>query len=283
MSTRWGMLTGLVSACLVLGQPAVASDDSQIMALNRADGATTRVRTQGPSHGCPPTAIFSHGLGGGIGGNSVLISQLAEKGWHILALEHVESGPAALTGMTKAEVPGHYFRARAGDPHRHQARFADLDAAYLEATKSCRPPQLLLIGHSMGATTAMLEAGAVARFGRMGSDRFDAYVALSPRGAGMLFHTDAWQNVEKPMLMVTGPMDASVEGDWTTRLSAFEGLPAGRKLLAIVPDASHADMGGYAEPTASKITALVVEFARSVAAKQRLLNSSVAGIQVRDK
>jgi len=211
------------------------------------------------------------------------MSQLADRGWRILALEHVESGPAALAGMTKAEVPGHYFRERAGDPHRHQARFADLDAAYREATRSCRPTPLLLVGHSMGATTAMLEAGAYAHFGRLGSDRFDAYVALSPRGAGMLFPADAWQNVDKPMLMVTGPKDASVEGDWTTRLSAFEGLPAGRKWLAIVPDASHVDMGGYTEPVASKITGLVIAFARSVAAERRLLISSVAGVQVRGK
>lgn len=139
MGGRRAVFAGCVSACLVLGQPAIASDASRIIALDRADGATTRVRTEGPSGGCPPTIIFSHGLGDRIGGNSALMSQLADRGWRILALEHVESGPAALAGMTKAEGPGHYFRERAGDPHRHQARFADLDAAYREATRSCRP------------------------------------------------------------------------------------------------------------------------------------------------
>jgi pimeloyl-ACP methyl ester carboxylesterase len=281
MGIRWGF--GFILACLALSQPLAASEDARVVMTDRADGAVTRLKVDGPGHGCPPTAIFSHGLGGGIGGGSAMISQLASKGWRVLAVEHVESGPAALAGMAKADVPGQYFRARAGDPHRHQARFADLDAAIGEATKTCRPPQFLLIGHSMGATTAMLEAGARAHFGPMGADRFDAYVALSPRGAGMLFPTDAWRNVEKPMLMVTGPNDASVEGDWTTRLSAFEGLPSGRKRLAIVPDASHVDMGGYTAPTASKITALVLEFARSVFVERRLLESGVAGVQVRDK
>lgn len=283
MGIRSSIAVALVAALTCLAQAALAVEEAETLTLARNDGAVTRVRVTGPATQCPPTAIFSHGLGGGIGGNSVLLSGLAERGWRVIAIEHVESGPAALAGLKQAAVPGEYFRARAGDPHRHAARFADLDAAFHEATKACRPPQLLLIGHSMGATTAMLEAGAKARFGRMGYDRFDAYVALSPRGAGMLFPTDAWVDVNKPMLMVTGPKDASVEGDWTTRLSAFEGLPSGRKRLAIVPDADHMDMGGYTPVAGQKITMLITEFARAVVIERRLLESGVAGVQIRDK
>lgn len=283
MILRFGFLMAFVIGACGLALPSRAADEAQVITLDRTDGATTRVRISGSNSRCPPTVVFSHGLGGGIGGNSVLISKLAEMGWRVMAIEHVESGPAALAGLKNAAVPGEYFRARAGDPHRHQARFADLDATFAEATRSCRPPQLLLIGHSMGATTTMIEAGAKARFGGMGSDRFDAYVALSPRGAGMLFAPDAWADVKKPMLMVTGPKDGSVEGDWTTRLSAFEGLPSGHKRLAIVPDADHMDMGGYTEPAGSKITTLITEFARAVVIERRLLESGVAGVQIRDK
>jgi pimeloyl-ACP methyl ester carboxylesterase len=283
LGIRWKLRAGMLLSALVLSQPTAASDDARIVTIDRADGAQTRVRIDGPSGKCPQTAIFSHGLGGGIGGTSILLAGLAQSGWRVMAMEHVESGPAALAGLRAAPVPGEYFRARAGDPHRHEARFADLEAVFLEATRSCRPPQLLLIGHSMGATTAMLEAGAKARFGRMGHDRFDAYVALSPRGAGMLFSADAWADIEKPMLMVTGPKDASVEGDWTTRLSAFEGLPKGRKRLAIVPDADHMDMGGYTQVIGTKVTTLISEFARALLLERRLLESGVAGVQIRDK
>lgn len=277
--------------CLIVGALALlagaahanALDEGEILALQRADGATTRVRALGPQQGCVRTVLFSHGLGGDIEKPSELSLALGGLGWRVLAIEHVESGPAALVGLAKAPSPGEYFRARAGDPHRHQARFADLDAAYAEATRACRPPQLMLIGHSMGATTAMLEAGAATHFGSMGQDRFDAYVALSPRGAGMLFPVDGWRGVKKPMLMVTGPDDASVEGDWRTRLSAFEGLPKGRKRLAIVPRTNHFEMGGFVMPVAATILELVTEFADSAASQAALAPSRVAGIETRDK
>jgi dienelactone hydrolase len=268
--------------------PARAQDSADLISRPRSDGATTRMRLFGPSEGCMKTAIFSHGLGGGISTLPLLLPMLAQQGWRVLAIEHVESGPQALEGMATAASTGEFFRARAGDPHRHLARFADVEVAFGEALRFCRPRQLLFIGYSMGATTAVLEAGGKTHFSvkdrdTFGKNRFDAYVALSPRGAGILFPPDGWRGVTKPMLMVTGPDDASVEGDWRTRLSAFEGLPPDRKRLAIVPGASHFALGGYTEPTASKLSALIAEFAASVAGGGALAASTVPGIETRDK
>ena len=60
----------------------------------------------------------------------------------------------------------------------------------------------------MGAVTVMLEAGAKNIIGvapsAAGLDRFDAYVALSPEGPGIIFSERAWHGIHKPLLVLTG-------------------------------------------------------------------------------
>jgi hypothetical protein len=50
----------------------------------------------------------------------------------------------------------------------------------------------------------MLEAGAINMIAvaspPSGQDRFDAYVALSPEGPGIVFPDRAWRGIHKPML-----------------------------------------------------------------------------------
>lgn len=248
------MLTGAASAqsSLTLSR----ADGAQIPALNyTGNGGAT----------CPPTMVLSHGFGGDERSQGGLARTMAARGWRVLAISHRESGRAVLRetirqgGLTAVD-------AVARQRPLHLFRFADLDAAFTEVTRTCRPKPLILAGHSMGAQTTMMEAGATALIGRLGSNRFDAYVALSPQGIGTAFAAGAWSSVSRPVLMITGTRDRTADSDYRTRLTAFEGLPAGRKRLAVIPGAGHLQIGGIGSASVdAMVNTLVEEFAEQIA------------------
>lgn len=226
----------------------------------RADGAHTPyreyLRTPSP---CPPLAILSHGFGGTERGMSLLANALADLGFRVIVMGHRESGSKQLRTVLKSSDRRAAIRKGAGDPASHKARFLDLDAVWQGVTAKCRPTFALMAGHSMGAQTTMMEAGAVAEIGRMGRDRFDAYIALSPQGVGHRFQKGAWADINKPVLMITGTKDHGVDGDYRTRISAFDGLPKGSKRFALIAGATHRNLGGKGAPA---ITGLVPRIVR---------------------
>ncbi len=233
----------LVSPALV-STPIISPAFAQTTTLPRADGASTPIKRYGPADGCGPLMIISHGLGGSENGNAGLASTMAAEGWRVIVMGHRESGRAVLREALLSLSPRQNLIVASTTPDYHRARFLDLDATIAEATRPCRPSRFVLVGHSMGAMTTMLEAGAVAKYGRFGSDRFDAYVAISPQGIGYTYEAGAWARVRKPVLMITGTRDQGSEGGYETRLSAFEGLPAGSKRFAIIPGAGHLALSG---------------------------------------
>jgi alpha-beta hydrolase superfamily lysophospholipase len=109
---------------------------------------------------------------------------MAKLGYTTVAMGHRESGFAALAADVReyGVLPG--VTRLVADEHAEQARLLDLDAALQWADGQCRAPFRVLLGHSMGAETVMLEAGAKNTIGvpspPAAQDRFDAYVALSP-------------------------------------------------------------------------------------------------------
>jgi pimeloyl-ACP methyl ester carboxylesterase len=252
--------------------------------LPRKDGSVTPIKTYGAQTGCLPTMIISHGFGGSETGNGYLASTVAAQGWRVIVMGHTESGGPVLRAALLSGSPKQAILEATTTPPRHQARFADLDVAFAEATRLCRPPRLVLAGHSMGAMTTMLEAGAIARFGRFGSNRFDAYIAISPQGIGYTYAQGAWASVSKPVLMITGTRDQGSDGGIETRLSAFEGLPSGRKRLAIIPGAGHLQLSANSGNAVGKAVAdLAIEFLAATAAPGRLAPSALKNFDIRDK
>ncbi|MCU0887509.1 MAG: alpha/beta hydrolase [Rubritepida sp.] len=242
--------------------------------LPRADGGRTALRVHGPAAGCPDTVIFSHGLGGSEAGAAGLAEALAAKGWRVMVMGHAESGRGVLREALQGADPRQRLVAAATDPARHRARLADLDATLHEATRHCRPRRLVLAGHSMGAATTMLEAGATGRAGAAGADRFDAYVAISPQGVGVYWEEGAWRAVRKPVLMVTGTRDAGLDGDHTTRLAAFDGLPPGPHRLAVIEGAGHLALAGDGAAMGAILARLMADFLAGEP-------SAIAGVRVR--
>jgi dienelactone hydrolase len=279
------LLALVIGAALCTAFAVQAQTPAQTITLRRADGAAMPLRIY-PARGaaaCAPAMVISHGFGGSETTLSGLARTMAARGWRVLVMGHAESGRDQLraafqNGNGLAGVDA-IARARP----LHVARFADLDAVYGEATRACRPPMLILAGHSMGAQTVMMEAGAVPLIGRMGQNRFDAYIALSPHGIGTAFGSGAWSDVSKPVLMITGTNDRIADGDYTARLSAFQGLSPGRKRLAVIPGAGHLQLGGIGSASViSSVNALAAEFAEQLA-RGRWATSSVPGVTVTDK
>lgn len=224
---------------------AGAAGAQERIEVPRADRQPVPLRIFAPSpRGCAPLALISPGAGGTEKGLGYLAEGLRDKGWLAIVVGHRESGPAALRehgggdGL-KAELQG-----LTTDPAAYRSRLLDISAALNWAELRCKPPARVLLGHSMGAATVMIEAGARNRLGVTADDRFDAYVAMSPQGPGSIFPPQAWVAITKPLLILTGTRDKALEGDWQTRTIPFASLPPGCKWLGVIDGASHMNFAG---------------------------------------
>jgi len=213
--------------------------------LTRGDGASVPVRVYGAGGAtCRGVAILSPGAGGTEKGLSYLAEALGRDGWLAVVAGHRESGPSALRAELRGRGLKDALLRLTTDRSAYEARWMDLGAALEWARTRCASRYSVLVGHSMGAATVMLEAGADNKLGVTGKDRFDAYVAMSPQGPGSIFPEDAWRRIAKPMLMLTGTRDGALEGDWTTRIIPYEGMSAGCEWLGVIDGARHMDFGG---------------------------------------
>jgi predicted dienelactone hydrolase len=226
----------------------------------RDDGARTPLRVFVPDSGttCAPLAVISPGAGGSENGLEYIADSLREGGFVAIVLGHVESGAAPLKEkMRKSGVRGGLLELTT-DPAAYRDRLLDIGAALKWiGAPACRSTFSVLIGHSMGAATVMIEAGAQNQLGVKGSDRFDAYVAISPQGPGSIFPEHAWTKVHRPLLMLTGTRDNALEGDWRTRTKPFDDLPGGCKWIGVINGASHLNFAGIGSSAATqKLTLL---------------------------
>jgi dienelactone hydrolase len=286
ISTDWSDLhmQFVVVSAIGVALIGIAMSPAAAQNLSRADGTTTPVKRYGPQTGCGPAMVISPGFGGNEDGNGGLAATMARQGWRVLVMGHRESGREAFRAVIFSTAPKQGLIEATTTPPMHRARFLDLDAVVTEMTRNCRPSKFVLAGHSMGAMTTMLEAGTVARFGRFGSNRFDAYVAISPQGIGYTYDRGAWTGVSKPVLMITGTRDQGTDGGLETRLSAFEGLPPGNKRLAIISGAGHLALGANWNNDVTKaVSALTIEFLSALGEGRTLPASTLRDIDIRDK
>lgn len=238
--------------------------------LVRADGAQVPVRVFAVAvNSCRGIAVISPGAGGTEKGLSYIAKALSRDRWLSVVVGHKESGPSALRGdMQGMDLKGGLLKLTT-DRSAYEARWMDIGAALDWARPQCGKHFSVLIGHSMGAATVMLEAGARNELNLTGKDRFDAYVAMSPQGPGPVFPKDAWSKISKPVLMLTGTRDKALEGAWTTRTVPYDDMPAGCKWLGVIDGATHMNFAGNG--FSRKTEALTIH------AAQTFLNSLAAG------
>jgi len=283
----------LIAALLTL--PLFAQERA---AAPRPDGAETPMLVYAPSAvrpgQCAPLALISHGAGGSEDGYSYLAEALSGRGFTAIVMGHRESGLGALGAEIHGEGFSHGVRALVADPNAEQARLLDVSAALKWADARCRAPFRVLLGHSMGAETVMLEAGARNMIDvaspPAGQDRFDAYVALSPEGPGLVFPAHAWRSIRKPMLVLTGTRDQSLTGAPQTRQIPWHDLPADAPRrchwLAVIDRAIHMNFAGNgigADRVESLVTQTIAGFLTGVRAGNCVAPDAIPGLDLRMK
>jgi len=200
---------------------------------------------------CPPLAVVSHGAGSSEQGYRYLAESLSQSGFTTIVMGHRESGRGALRSDVETRGILSGLRALVSSPEAEQARLLDVGAALQWADAQCHSSFRVLLGHSMGAETVMLEAGAKNTIGvaspPAGQDRFDAYVALSPEGPGVVFSKHAWRDIHKPMLILTGTQDQSLKGGPEARQIPWHDLQGNDgkcQWLGVIDRATHLNFAG---------------------------------------
>lgn len=250
----------------------------QHLSVPREDGQSTPLMfypAAKSERGCPPLAVISHGAGGSENGYRYLANAMAQTGYTTVVMGHAESGLATLEDDMRRYGVLEGLSALIGDPNAEKARLLDVAAALQWSDGHCHAPFRVLLGHSMGAETVMLEAGAsniiVVASPPAGQDRFDAYVALSPEGPGIVFSGDSWSGIRKPMLILTGTRDQSLKGGPQARLVPWHELPGTLshcQWLGVIDGATHMNFAGdglgreMVEPLVTQTIAAFLQGAR---------------------
>jgi predicted dienelactone hydrolase len=212
----------------------------------RADDKFVPIVVYFPADACKGIVIISHGAGASEIVYPYLGKAMAAQGYLTVVPGHQESG---LQGFNKKAIaskdPRKGLIALITDPEAYKGRFMDIDAAKSWAKERCDAKESILIGHSMGAATTMIEAGAKNKVGVSGSNSFDIYIALSPQGPGTIFTEKAWHEIAKPVLLLTGTRDKELDApNWQNRTEPFDDMSPGCKWLGVIQDASHLNFAG---------------------------------------
>ena len=198
-----------------------------------------------------PLVVFSHGIGGSREGYSYLGTHLAAEGFAALHLQHVGSdnrlwrgNPLELLARLQTAAQDAEAVARAQD-----VSFA-LDRLLAEPAWAgvIDAQRIVAAGHSYGANTALLVAGArVTRGGapvRLADARVRAAVLISaPPFYGEASPAPIVGELSVPTLHITATGDTiqipGYESPYSDRLALFEASGGPRKWLAVFRDGSH--------------------------------------------
>jgi len=249
------------------------------------DGGRDRsvpVRLYTPSAEAPsalPLLVFSHGIGGSRRGYSYIGQHLAGRGIASLHVQHVGSDRALWFGNLLS-LPGRLRQA--ADPSEalarvHDVRFA-LDRLLAEPGRRFDAQRLAVAGHSYGANTSLLLAGAaLPGYEGLHEARFKAAVFISaPPLHGVARPEAALAAVRLPSLHVSCTEDViRVPGYYSEaseRVRLFEQTGSAPKLLALFEGGSHSVFtdrpgtgGVVANPRIKAATqALVGDFVQAV-------------------
>ena len=237
----------LIVASLLLVFHALALGESVLsVSIPAPNDAQLNAHVYPPSSKtCKGVVVVSHGAGGNERGYSYLGEFFASSSFLTVIPTHRLSDKSALTRLRKDLGLEDGLIQLTTNSKAYKERLVDIGIAKSWAEKKCDSGFSVLLGHSMGAATVMLEAGATNSMGLSGEDRFDAYIALSPQGEGAIFNAKSWSPIQKPLLSITGTRDDELSGNsWKHRTQPFKNMSAGCKWLAVIDDATHLNFAG---------------------------------------
>jgi len=234
-----------VLVTLVFGLVETANSQ-ETFRLQRQDQKPVLVMAYSPTlTACRGIGIISPGAGGSEKGYRYLGETISKLGYTTVVVNHQESGRLALREHVGSKGFREGLAELITEPDAYRGRLMDIAAAKRWAKDRCKAEESVLIGHSMGAATAMMEAGAKSKLGIQGTDAFNIYIALSPQGVGLIFPENAWAEIRKPVLLLTGTKDTELGGaSWEVRTEPFNNMQPGCKWLGVIEGSSHLNFAG---------------------------------------
>lgn len=200
-----------------------------------------------------PLIVFSHGAGGSRQGVTEIGRAWAAHGYVVVAPTHADSialrrrsGERNKPG-DDAEASSHLdLEGRAKDLRFLLDHVAILEEKVPALKGRIDSAATGAAGHSMGATTTQLLAGARARqTADLTDPRPLAFLVLSPQGENELLAADAWRGMKRPMMFMSGTQDHGAGGkppEW--RKASFEKSAPGDKYLVFIEGATHQSFTG---------------------------------------
>jgi pimeloyl-ACP methyl ester carboxylesterase len=161
-----------------------------------------------------PVVIFSPGLGASSKSYAYWGQGLADQGFIVIHVDH----PGSDAGLSLRELE------KAGqDPAQYVARAQDISAIIdhlPQLAPDADPARVALAGHSLGALTSLLSAGAefkrTAKFPPVVESRIQAFIVVSPLGAGKAamgrLDENALKGISRPIFVVIGSKTQPPDG-----------------------------------------------------------------------
>jgi predicted dienelactone hydrolase len=254
---RRRLLAAAVALSLAALAPLAYADAVEILDLDWRDAARNRavpVRLYWPaqarSQAPVPLVVFSHGIGGSRRGYSYLGRHFAAQGIASLHVQHVGSDAALWAGNPWTLIDRLQTAAQAGEAvaRVRDLRFALDTLLASERGPAVDPQQLVVAGHSYGANTALLVAGARVERAEAPADlhdpRFAAAILISaPPFYGQTDLRGILRPVSIPTLHVTATGDTiQIPGYYSPaddRIAVFDAVGSARKTLVMFDGGTH--------------------------------------------
>jgi predicted dienelactone hydrolase len=242
-----------ISALYGVTAPDIALSDSQVQTI-KVQQRELSVRLLAPAQpGQYPLLVFSHGNWSDQLQYEPLLQHWAKHGYAILSLNHDDCCGMA-SGILAALRYGNLklIEQRVQDIALLLNHPAELDAL-LPAKVSLDHNTIAITGHSFGAYTAQLFAGATLFDTEQKRQRpvqlllnkpqaVKAVLAISPPGPMFDEITEqSWQAIDKPMLVTTGTWDVEPRffPDYKLHLMSHQTAPAGDQYALVIAGADH--------------------------------------------
>jgi predicted dienelactone hydrolase len=263
---------------------STAAIGQDLISLQRKDSKTVSAMVYKPiASECKGVAIISHGAGGSEKGYTYLGTAMSSFGYLAVVVGHQESGFQAVQELIGGKTLSDGLAKLITDPKAYQARFMDIAVAKDWAQGQCNSKVAVLIGHSMGAATVMMQAGALNKLNIAEVPKFTAYIAISPQGSGLIFPENAWNDINQPVLMLTGTQDKELGGlSWQTRTEPFNNMKSGCKWLGVIDGATHMNFAGrgISKKTETLTSQVIREFLTGVQASDCKLLNQISGMTI---
>ena len=263
---------------------STAAIGQDLISLQRKDSKTVSAMVYKPiASECKGVAIISHGAGGSEKGYTYLGSAMSDFGYLAVIVGHQESGLQVVKEQTSGTTLSEGLAKLITDPKAYQARFMDIAVAKEWAQSQCNSKVAVLIGHSMGAATVMMAAGARNNLNIAEVPKFTAYIAISPQGSGLIFPENAWSDINQPILMLTGTQDKELGGlSWETRTEPFSNMKSGCKWLGVIDGATHMNFAGrgISKKTETLTSQVIRDFLTGVQASDCKLLNQISGMTI---